>query len=73
MLASFDSFATSPRLVRMASGGWLALSAADAPIRIGVMGLSADDARERFALEAAAWDRLLNRTCQEHGEGVTAS
>jgi hypothetical protein len=73
MTAYSDSFAPPPRLLRMASGGWLAVSASDAPISIGVIWLTSDDARERFATEAAAWRRLLSETPPEPRMGVIAS
>lgn len=73
MTAYSERFAPPPRLLRMASGGWLAVSAADAPIRIGVIGLTPDDARERFANEAAAWRRLLSEPPSEPRTGVIGS
>jgi hypothetical protein len=52
----------SPHLLRRESGGWLAISEPGAAIRIAVIGLTAEDARDRFAGELAEWRRLLSET-----------
>jgi hypothetical protein len=55
-----DEFFTEPRIYKRECGGWLAVSDPSAPIHIGVAGFSATDARERYRLEAAEWQRILN-------------
>lgn len=47
-----------PRLVAREPGGWLALSPPNSTLRIGVVGTSKADAKERFAEAVAAW-RIL--------------
>jgi hypothetical protein len=59
--------AIRPRLLRIEGGGWLAISELDAPIRIGVKGLTQDEARAKFEAEAAEWGRLLDEAREEHG------
>jgi hypothetical protein len=50
-----------PRLIRRANGGWLAVSGPGAPIGIGVEGDTADEARECFRRELAAWTALSDK------------
>lgn len=47
-----------PHLIPRERGGWLALSAPERPVRIAVVGSTEATAREAFAAEIAAWDRL---------------
>jgi hypothetical protein len=51
-----------PVLRRAESGMWLALSDIGAPIRIGVIGLTRDEAVERFRAETEAWRILLDES-----------
>lgn len=50
-----------PDLVE-AAGGWLAVTPADHPYRIGVVGETKEEARRRFAGELAAWSELHDRS-----------
>lgn len=54
-----------PRLVRREGGDWLAVSERGAPIRIAVIGLTADEARNRLRDEAEQWGTLLDEPVQE--------
>lgn len=49
-----------PRLLRLDSGGWMAVSEPGAPLALGVTGKTADSARERFAAALRAWIALLD-------------
>ena len=49
-----------PTLLPRQAGGWLAVSERSAPIRIGVIGLSQEDARDKFRAEAREWGALLD-------------
>lgn len=48
---------TEPVLVKRKCGGWLAVSAAEAEFRIGVIGESEADAREKFSKVLSVWTR----------------
>ena len=52
-----------PRLLRREDGGWLAVSPDDAPLRIGVLAWSAEDARDRFDRELREWVALFSNNC----------
>lgn len=54
-----------PRLLRCDYGGWLAVSGPGEAIRIGVYGLTAEEARMCFTAEMARWRRLLQPDHQE--------
>jgi hypothetical protein len=41
--------------------GWLAVSPPDYPYRIGVVGLTEDEARQRFSIALAEWEELHGR------------
>lgn len=55
----------TPRLLRKLDGGWLAVSGPGACIRIGVEANTAEEARERFKKELAAWVAIQNETASE--------
>lgn len=62
MIESVERFAhIEPRLVRRENGGWLAVSPDDAPLHIGVVAWSADDARNNFVRELRHWSMLLDK------------
>ena len=50
---------TQPRLIRRDCGGWLAISDAESAIRIGAIGLTANEAREEFEGRMRTWTELL--------------
>jgi len=47
------------RLIRRASGGWLALSGPNRPFRIGVTAPTPEEAGEALAEAEKAWDKNL--------------
>lgn len=47
-----------PILLRRLSGGWLAISEPDSPLRIGVAGDTEEEARTKFDRAVTAWQRL---------------
>ena len=47
-------------VVARAHGGWLAVSAADEDLRIGVVGADENEARHTFDLAAARWLELCD-------------
>jgi hypothetical protein len=49
----------APRIVHRKNGGWLALSAASDPVKIGVLGSSHEEACARFHAARQEWDALL--------------
>jgi hypothetical protein len=51
--------ATEPRLIPTSYGRWLAISQPGSRLRIGVIGDTEEDARQRFAAEREAW-RVLH-------------
>lgn len=61
--AWFDS--VQPLLLECDGGGWLAVSPARSPLRIGVAGSSVAEARSRFSNELREWRGLLERTAPE--------
>ena len=52
-----DRMQETPRLLRRAYGGWLAISPADADLQIGVTGSTEEEAGERFRV---AWSRCID-------------
>jgi hypothetical protein len=56
-LSSRDIRATRP-VIRATPHGWLATSAPDCQLRIGVFGVDEADARRRFGEEVEAWAQL---------------
>ena len=52
---------SEPVLRRAAGGTWMAVTGPDMAIRLAVMGLDQEDAKDRFRAELRAWDRLLNQ------------
>jgi hypothetical protein len=49
--------AMEPSIIRTPTG-WLALSPRTAPLSIGVVGATADEARDRFRASSEAWANL---------------
>jgi hypothetical protein len=54
-----------PRLIERRNGGWLAVTEDDSPVRVGVVGDTETEARERFREALARW-----RTAYERLNGV---
>jgi len=50
--------ATEPRLIQTTYGRWLAVSQPGSQLRIGVIGETEEDARQRFVDEREAWRAL---------------
>lgn len=48
-----------PHMIRRVCGGWLAVSPLDSDVRIGVTGLTEDEARAGFARSLVGWDKCL--------------
>jgi hypothetical protein len=44
-----------PRLIERRVGGWLAVTDDDSPVRVGVVGTTEEEARERFREALARW------------------
>jgi hypothetical protein len=59
--------ALEPRLIERRTGGWLAVSEDESPVRIGVVGATEAEARERFHDALAQW-----RAAYERPMGVVA-
>jgi hypothetical protein len=55
-----------PTLRRRENGGWLAISEPGAPLRIGVEGATADEARRRFVQALGEWVVLLDERTVKH-------
>jgi hypothetical protein len=53
--------AAEPQLIPTAYGRWLAISQPGSRLRIGVLGETEEDARQRFAAEREAWRVLHER------------
>lgn len=51
-----------PQLIRRQNGGWLAISGPGARVRVGVEGDTADEARQKYVAELAAWLAALDQT-----------
>ena len=51
-----------PCLVERQCGGWLALSPPDAILRIGVVGDTEQEAREKFIAALMSWEEILETT-----------
>ncbi len=65
MLVSPEWFAqVEPRLIRREDGGWLAVSPQGAPLPIGVVAWTADDARSAFVRALREWRALLDEPLQ---------
>ena len=54
-----ETIAHNPRLRRRESGGWLAVTAPEDTLRIGVTAETEAEARDRFREEVSAWLPLL--------------
>lgn len=54
-----DGFSVRPEVSERACGGFLAVSPEEAPLRIGVEGDTAEDARAKFAFALARWTEIL--------------
>jgi hypothetical protein len=54
-----------PRLIERRGGGWLAVTEDDSPVRIGVVGDTEADARERFNEALAQWRAAYERSVGE--------
>jgi hypothetical protein len=54
-----DGALIHPIISERACGGFLALSPQDAPVRIGVVGETAEEAQSNFAAAIARWTELL--------------
>jgi hypothetical protein len=54
-----------PRLIERRSGGWLAVTEDDSPVRIGVVGASEAEARERFHEALTRWRAVYERLVGE--------
>jgi hypothetical protein len=61
--------ATEPLLIPTDYGCWLAVSQPGSRLRIGVIGETEDDARQRFAAEREAWRALHEQEDQPPAEG----
>lgn len=55
MHADSESF----RLIQRQCGGWLAISAHENPLKIGVTGETADQAADAFRVTSARWREIL--------------
>lgn len=51
--------ATAPKLIERTCGGWLAVSAPDAPLKIGVTADTAENARTAFDRAILEWQMIL--------------
>jgi len=49
----------SPRLIRRAGGGWLAVTEDSFPLRIGATGVTEAEAVQRFRVAAERWEEIL--------------
>lgn len=56
---TFDVNKVAPRIRERRCGGWLAVSLADAPLKIGVTADTEDQAREAFAQAVREWEVIL--------------
>jgi hypothetical protein len=56
-----------PRLIERRNGGWLAVTEDDSPVRIGVVGATEAEARERFREALARWRAAYERPVDEQG------
>jgi hypothetical protein len=56
-----------PRLIERRSGGWLAVTDDDSPVRVGVVGDTEDEARERFREALVRWRAAYERPVDEQG------
>jgi hypothetical protein len=56
-----------PRLIERRNGGWLAVTDDDSPVRIGVVGDTEAEARERFHEALTRWRAAYERPVAEQG------
>ncbi len=54
-----------PRLIERRNGGWLAVTDDDSPVRIGVVGDTEAEARERFHEALARWRAAYEQPIDE--------
>ncbi len=54
-----------PHLIERRCGGWLAVTDDDSPVRVGVVGDTEDEARERFRDALARWRAAYERPIDE--------
>jgi hypothetical protein len=54
-----------PRLIERRNGGWLAVTDDDSPVRIGVVGGTEAEARERFHEALTRWRAAYERPADE--------
>jgi hypothetical protein len=54
-----------PRLIERRNGGWLAVTEDDSPVRIGVVGGTEAEARERFHEALTRWRAAYERSVDE--------
>ncbi len=60
--------AIRPRLIERACGGWLAISPADAGLRIGVTAQTEQEARDKFMEMFVEWKRSIEVDSTGDGE-----
>jgi hypothetical protein len=58
-----------PDLTSMQCGGWLATSPRGVAIRIGIVGVSETDAREKFRESLARWITILSDSDEDVPDG----
>lgn len=58
-----------PQLIERRTGGWLAVTEDDSPVRVGVVGATKDEARERFRQALARWRTAYERTLEIAANG----
>jgi hypothetical protein len=63
---------TEPLLLERLNGGWLAVTRDDAVLAIGIVALTAEDARQRFAWAVKEWAALADRAMSELKDSVTS-
>jgi hypothetical protein len=51
-------FVLEPKLLALHYGGWMAMTGAESPIRIAVVGDNETEARARFAESVACWREI---------------
>lgn len=60
-----DTFNAEPELVQVNSGEWLATTSANSPLRIGVMGITENDARTLFHASLTRWREINEAEAKE--------
>ena len=74
MMAFSDRFGRVPaQVIERAGGGWLAVSAPGAVLRIGVEGFTREEAEQRFAAAVARWTRRADEQTQTPNNGEIAT